>query len=251
MRRTTAIITMAGMGLRFRQAGFDCPKFQIVVRGRTLFAWSMESLRSFIDAEAKFVFLARRADDAVPFIRAEAARLGIEQFAVTELDAMTDGQASTALLAAGSLAEGDGPVLVYNIDTHVDPAFLPASAVRGDGWIPCFPGIGSAWSFARADEDGRVEEVREKVRISDHATVGLYWFSSFGLYRSAYERLYGGGGRSAPEAGERYIAPLYNELIASRHPVYVHLMPAHAVVPLGTPAEVERFAGGADGVSGG
>jgi NDP-sugar pyrophosphorylase family protein len=239
--RTTAVITMAGQGQRFRAAGYDVPKFEIVVRGQTLFAWSMESLRSFIDAGATFVFVGRRADGAGAFIAEQSRRLGIHEHSVIELDSLTDGQATTALLAAPAIARGDAPFLIYNIDTHVAPDSLPADAIRGAGWIPCFAGEGAAWSFARADADGRVREVREKVRISPHATVGLYWFSSFDLYRDAYERHYQDGARV--EAGERYVAPLYNDLIARDLAVYLHEVPTNAVIPLGTPAEVERFAG--------
>jgi dTDP-glucose pyrophosphorylase len=239
MQRTCAIITMAGLGQRFRDAGYRCPKYQITVRGRPLFAWSMESLRQFIEASARFVFVTLTRDRAGAFIGEHAARLGIHRYELVELESLTDGQATSALVALDAVPDQAGPMFVYNIDTHVNPAFLPASAVKGDGWIPCFPGEGSAWSFARADESGRVSEVREKQRISTHATLGLYWFSSPSLYRQAYERLYRDG-RPA-EAGERYIAPMYNELIALGHAVYMHEVPASAVVPLGTPREVDSF----------
>jgi dTDP-glucose pyrophosphorylase len=239
MQRTCAIITMAGLGRRFRDAGYQCPKYQITVRGRPLFAWSMESLRQFIEASADFVFVTLAGDRAGAFIKEHAARLGIHRYEIVELESLTDGQATTALVALDAVSNHAGSMFVYNIDTHVNPAFLPASAPRGDGWIPCFPGEGSGWSFARADESGRVSEVREKQRISAHATLGLYWFSSSSLYRLAYERLYRDG-RPA-EAGERYIAPMYNELIALGHPVYIHEVPASAVVPLGTPREVDSF----------
>jgi dTDP-glucose pyrophosphorylase len=239
MQRTCAIVTMAGLGQRFRDAGYQCPKYQITVRGRPLFAWSMESLRQFIEASAHFVFVTLARDGAGAFIEEHAALLGIRRYDTVELESLTDGQATSALVALDAVPDHAGPVFVYNIDTHVNPAFLPASAVRGDGWIPCFPGEGSGWSFARADESGRVSEVREKQRISAHATLGLYWFSSSSLYRLAYERLYRDD-RPA-EAGERYIAPMYNELIALGHPVYIHEVRASAVVPLGTPREVDSF----------
>ena len=41
------IITMAGLGTRFRKAGYDCPKYMIEARGKTLFEWSMDSLLDF------------------------------------------------------------------------------------------------------------------------------------------------------------------------------------------------------------
>jgi NDP-sugar pyrophosphorylase family protein len=229
---------MAGAGQRFRDAGYRDAKFAIVVQGRTLFEWSMDSLRAFIDAGSRFIFMCRRADHATSFIEKEAVRLRVSLRAVIELDAPTDGQATTAMLAGPSIEDVDAPVFIYNIDTYVNPTFLPTSAVRGDGWIPCFPGEGSAWSFARADQMGRVNEVREKIRISPHATVGLYWFSSFALYQEAYQRYYSRGG----DIGiERYVAPMYNDLIERSLPVYLHEIPAQAVVPLGTPADVERF----------
>jgi dTDP-glucose pyrophosphorylase len=239
----TAIITMAGRGQRFRDAGYDVPKFAIVVRERTLFSWAMESLRQFSEGGWEFVFVARRADDATSFIGREVATLGVRSHAVVEIEGVTDGQATTALRAAAALQRLDAPVLIYNIDTHVAPAWLTPGAIRGEGWIPCFPGEGSAWSFARTDSTGRVLEVREKCRISPHATVGLYWFSSFALYRETYERCY--EQRRSEERGERYVAPMYNDLIRRGLPVYIHQVPSQAVAPLGTPGEVERFSRGA------
>ncbi len=43
----TIVITMAGSGTRFKNAGYSMPKYQITVHGKTLFEWSMESLAAF------------------------------------------------------------------------------------------------------------------------------------------------------------------------------------------------------------
>jgi dTDP-glucose pyrophosphorylase len=236
---TTAIITMAGFGRRFLEAGYSVPKYRIVVHGRPLFQWSMLSLRSFIESGVSFVFVTRAEDNAEAFIREMSASLEISVAGVVQLAAPTDGQATTALAAAPMIGQRDRPVFIYNIDTFVHPAALPATSVRGDGWIPCFAAEGDAWSFAAATNDGRVVEVREKKRISPHATVGLYWFASFDLYRDACHRHYGAGANL--EKGERYVAPLYNTLIADGRAVYIHDIPVSAVIPLGVPADVERF----------
>jgi NDP-sugar pyrophosphorylase family protein len=236
---TTAIITMAGFGRRFAEAGYRVPKYRIVVHGRSLFAWSMLSLRSFIEDGVSFVFVARADDGAADFIRAEAKALGIGSAVVVELSAPTDGQATTAMAAAPGVADKDAPILIYNIDTFVHPSALDAGAVRGDGWIPCFRAEGDAWSFAAADVAGRVSEVREKVRISPHATVGLYWFSSLELYGDVYARHYADPANL--EKGERYVAPIYNTLIGDGRPVYIYDVPVASVIPLGVPSDVERF----------
>lgn len=236
---TTIIITMAGMGKRFLDAGYDRPKYKVEAHGRTLFAWSLLSLADFLARGARCIFVVRAEDKATDFIGEQCRALGIASYDVVELDALTDGQATSALLAKPKVTEPGQPMLVYNIDTYVDPSALPAEAVRGDGWVPCFPGAGAAWSFAKADGDGRIAELREKERISDDATVGLYWFSSFTLYEAVYHRFFADPSNLAK--GERYIAPMYNDMIAHGHPVYLHRVPLDAVIPLGTPADVESF----------
>jgi NDP-sugar pyrophosphorylase family protein len=237
---TTAIITMAGFGRRFLDAGYKVPKYRIVVHERSLFSWAMLSLAQFIEAGTDFVFVARAADEAETFIREQAAALSVGSTAIVELDAPTDGQATTALAARSAIRDIDAPIVIYNIDTFVHPLALSPKDVRGQGWIPCFRAAGDGWSFADADSTGLVRQVREKVRISPHATIGLYWFSSFRRYEELYRRRYSPS--AALDAGERYVAPIYNELIADGEAVYIQDLPLSAVIPLGVPAEVEGFA---------
>lgn len=233
------VITMAGLGKRFRDAGYDCPKYRIEAHGRTLFAWSMLSLRSFIEAGAKFTFVVRREDDASSFIQQESKAVGIVSARIVEIDALTDGQATSAVLGGDVLDTPAEPFLVYNIDTFVHPDALPVASVRGDGWVPCFPGKGDGWSFAAADADGRITALKEKVRISPHATIGLYWFASYQLYRQVYDTYY--ADLSRMEKGEKYIAPMYQQMIQEGREIFLHEVPYDAVIPLGTPAEVQAF----------
>jgi hypothetical protein len=235
----TLIITMAGAGLRFRDAGFSQPKYELNVHGRSLFLRSQSSLQRWIDADARWVFVTRAEYQARSFLSEQCATLGIRRFSVVELENPTDGQATTARAAADSVENTQKPVAIYNIDTYVEPAYLDPALVRGDGWIPCFPGSGAQWSFARVDAADRVLEVREKLRISDHATVGFYWFSSFDLFLRAYDAYYVEGERAG--GGERYVAPLYNQLIDWDCSCFIGRIPAAAVVGLGTPADVEAY----------
>ncbi len=232
------IITMAGMGSRFRNAGYDCPKYMIETCGKTLFEWSLTGLTHLLRDDDRFVFVARADDDASAFIKSKTAQMGIAQVQVIELDATTDGQATTAMLAL-DLLPADDPIAIFNIDTGLAPDALRRDEAVGDGWIPCFRAEGEGWSFCRTDDSGRVLEVREKVRISEWATIGFYWFSSATLYRDTYQRYYGVAGRE--EKGERYVAPLYNQIIADDGWVSLSDIPLSAVIPLGTPEEVTRF----------
>jgi NDP-sugar pyrophosphorylase family protein len=235
---TNILITMAGNGDRFRRAGFTLPKFKIEVCGRTLFHWALRSLNNFLQGAGEVVFAARPEHEPDRFIAEEAAALGIGRYRVLHFDRPTDGQATTALLAGAPLLDKSAPVLIYNIDTYVEPEFLRPADAHGNGWIPCFPGEGNGWSFARTKEGGVVEELAEKRRISPHATIGLYWFRSFDLYEACYREHFAHGGTAG---GERYIAPMYNTLIKRGGGVRLSLIPKQAVHPLGTPEEVEAF----------
>ena len=236
--QTNIIITMAGNGDRFRRAGYHLPKFKIEARGQTLFHWALKSLSQFTVTGGEVVFAARPDHEPDAFIAAECEALGIRNFRVVPIEAVTDGQATTALIAGQALSRRGQPLIVYNIDTYVDPDYLSPHETRGEGWIPCFPGVGEGWSFARLGASGHVEELAEKRRISPHATVGLYWFRSFDVYQDCYETHFRTVGT---EKGERYIAPMYNTLIRDCGDVWISTIPSEVVHPLGTPEEVEAF----------
>lgn len=237
---TTLIITMAGFGRRFQDAGYRQPKYAIEVRGRSLFAWSMAGLAEFTRDGSPFIFVMRAADAARPFVTEQARACGISQLEIIELDAPTDGQATTALLAADR-APAARPLAIFNIDTGVDAGVLrPAVADDVDGWIPCFRQPGEGWSFVRTDAHLQALEVREKSRISEHASIGFYWFRTPALYRQAYASHFADPANLV--RGERYVAPIYNALIATGHKVVISEIDAARVTPLGTPAEVEAFA---------
>lgn len=229
------IITMAGAGTRFRNAGYTVPKYEIVSHGRTLFAWSMLSLRGF--PGGSYVFVVRAEDDCADFLRAECAALGIADYVIVPLAQPTRGQAETAMLAK-PYWRGDEPMVIYNIDTFVEPMCMTAQELRGDGFIPCFAGEGDHWSFVRLDAHGAAVEVREKKRISAHCTVGAYYFKSCALYEQLYHACYDGG---ALEAGEQYVAPMYNTLIAQGGKVYISDIAPQRVHVLGTPEELRVF----------
>jgi len=235
----TIAITMAGMGSRFTKAGYTRPKYEVMANGRPLFDWSLLSLTAFRDAGWRFHFIARAGLDAEAYIAGRVQALGISDHTVTCIDAVTDGQATTAMIAAEH-APQDQPFAIYNIDTYVTPGVMvPPDPASCAGWMPCFDAPGDGWSFARTDAGGNVVEVREKDRISNNATVGLYWFRSAAGYAALYRDYY-----AIPEnleKGERYVAPLYNALIALGEPVRVGLLEVGGVGMLGTPDQVADF----------
>ena len=229
------VITMGGLGERFRKAGYTVPKYEIEAREKSLFEWSMLSLKDFW--QERFIFLVRAEDRAKSFIEEQCKKLGVEKIHVVELDHLTKGQAETAMYAH-EYWDAEASMLIYNIDTYVEPGHLKMSDMTGDGAIPCFFAEGTHWSFVHLDERGRVVEVREKERISDHCSLGAYYFRSCNLYADLYRRFYVDG---SPEISEQYIAPMYNVLLADGGDVRLIEIAREAVHVLGTPAELKKF----------
>lgn len=234
----TVIITMAGLGTRFRKAGYQVPKYMIEAKGKTLFEWSLDSLKGYNSHVSKYIFVVREEDHAGEFIRSKCKKYGIREIKVLEIDHMTDGQATTCMLALPFCNPGDA-VLVYNIDTYVEPYEMRYENIIGDGHIPCFCGEGNHWSFARIDDSGKVVEVREKERISDYCTLGAYYFASADLYQRMYKEYYADGAKM--ERNEKYIAPLYNYMIQQGMTVTISMVDKEKVHVLGTPEELQMF----------
>jgi dTDP-glucose pyrophosphorylase len=232
------VITMAGNGSRFFNAGYKVPKFEIDAKGKTLFEWSMLSLIGFNDKSNKYIFICRKDHNAKNFIAEKCEKLNIKNYVIKEIDFLTDGQATTALLAENFWNEAD-ELLIYNIDTFVEPFSMKSEDLKGEGFIPCFEGQGDHWSFVKLDNADKAVEVAEKKRISKYCTLGAYYFKSAKLYKNLYEKYYSNSENLTN--GERYIAPLYNQLIKEGGKVYISNISIDKIHALGTPDELNLF----------
>lgn len=235
------VITMGGLGSRFRKRGYTVPKYMIPAKGKTLFEWSLISLEGYRDRIDRYVFLAME-DPTVNvggFVREKCAALGITNYDLVLLDHLTDGQATTALLAKPYWTPSHA-LLVYNIDTYVEPGKMNWQELKGDGFIPCFRADGDHWSFVRLNDAGRVVEIKEKQRISPYCTLGAYYFRTCQLYENLYHEYYDVP-RDDLVNGEKYIAPLYDYLLSKGGDIYISDIDPARVHVLGTPEELEAF----------
>lgn len=232
------VITMAGLGTRFKKAGYETPKYKIQAKGKTLFEWSMESLNGFKEPSNQYLFVVREEDDSKEFIEEKCRHLGIRNVTIIEIDHVTKGQAETVMKAKACWDRNES-LFIYNIDTYIEGNEMNSSQLKGDGFIPCFKGAGDHWSFVRLDDTGIAVEVREKKRISEYCSVGAYYFCSAKLFEELYTELY--MNQQYLEAGEQYVAPVYNLLLNRGGKVFISDIPVDKVHILGTPEEVELF----------
>lgn len=234
------VITMAGRGSRFYDAGYKTPKYEIMAHERSLFDWSMLSLKNFLTQDCKIIFVCLGENNSSEFVLHQTHALGLKDVHIVELEELTDGQATSAYLSR-ELWNPDWPLLVYNIDTYVKPNALTPANIRpgSDGWVPCFQVPGEHWSFVKLGNNGWAVDLAEKQRISEYASIGLYWFGNAGRYIELYDRFF-----SDPHnlvRGEKYIAPLYRQLLIEGGKVSLSDLQLSDVHVLGTPAELDRF----------
>lgn len=240
MKNLDIVITMGGLGSRFRKAGYNVPKYMIEAKGKTLFEWSLISLQGYNDIAKQYIFIAMKDEknDVEGFIQRQCEKMQLPSYKIIIIDYLTDGQATTAMLAKKYWQREDA-LLIYNIDTYVEAGAMNSAELKGDGFIPCFKASGEHWSFVRLDAEGKAVEIKEKQRISDNCTLGAYYFKSCGLYEDLYAEFYVKAENMVK--GEKYIAPLYNYLLEKGGEIYISDIAPQKVHVLGTPEELQVF----------
>jgi dTDP-glucose pyrophosphorylase len=228
---------MAGLGSRFKNIGIDTPKYKIVANKKTLFKWSMLSLKDFFEED--FIFVIRKEIFDLEFLSKTCEKLGIYNFKVKVIEEETDGQATTAYLA-DEFINDDEECVIYNIDTYVRANEILKSQIKEefDGFIPVIEAEGNRWSFVKVDDKGKVVDVAEKVPISNLATIGLYYFKKWRIYKEIYRV---NKQAIAKVNKEVYIAPMYKYMINDGMNIGIKILDGDSVRILGTPEEIESF----------
>lgn len=239
------IITAAGLGSRFFNEGFKLPKYLIKANGKTLLEHSLSTLEDFYSYE--FIFIFRNIDsiDDIKKIISNCKNKrneSLKNYQIINLENPTKGQADT-VLNAEKFFEKDDDVLIYNIDTFVKNSidYINKKDISTfvDGIIYTTKAPGEHWSFAKTmNNSDKVIEVSEKLRISENASIGLYYFKSFyDFYRIVKSKNLD----IIKEYKELYVMPIYKYLIEENKNIIIKDIPFDNFVPLGTPKEVFDF----------
>ncbi|CAM2916791.1 glycosyltransferase family 2 protein [Rariglobus hedericola] len=230
------VIPMAGRGSRLSALG--APKPLVEVAGKPLLAWSTRWLAGLPEARVTVIALEEHERDFGLVATVAAHMPGAGCLLIPEV---TQGQLCTVLCAAERL-DTDAPLLIAPCDTMIEgPLPVPASLtgsgnadVRGIVSVASMPG--DRWSFADCDADWNVSRVTEKVRISEWASTGLYYFAHTGRFLEDARRMVEGDERVK---GEFYVMPLYGRMLARGE--RIKAVPVHAMHDLGTPEALALF----------
>lgn len=238
------IFPMAGLSSRFTKAGYTKPKYMLEAHGLSLFCHSVLSFKSHFNKEP-FLFICLDILNTPDFIRAECERMGLKDYSIVVLDNPTRGQAETVFEGLeDACVHHDTPITIFNIDTFRPGFTFPDefNIHEIDGYLETFVGTGKNWSNVLPKVEGgdQVSLTAEKKEISPFCCTGLYYWRKAGDFIRVFEGL-----RNTPlsdlDAGEFYIAPMYNQLIAEGSDVRFTVIDRDEVIFCGVPDEYEEF----------
>ena len=233
------VIPMAGAGSRFVKAGYKTPKPFIDVLGKPMIMRVLENL-SYPDA--RYILVTRKEHMERESELVEEIKRNFNVVFIP-IDKLTEGTASTVLYARKYI-NNETPLLIANSDQLVDmdiAKYINECKERKlDGSILTFidKSRDTKWSFAKINDDGLVTEVKEKVGISDYATVGIYYFSKGkDFVDSAIDMII----ENDRVNGEFYTCPVYNYSIENNRRIGVYNIDFKQMHGLGTPDDLNEY----------
>jgi HAD superfamily hydrolase (TIGR01509 family) len=232
--KMNVLIPMAGAGSRFEQAGYTFPKPLIDVNGKPMIQRVVENL----NIDARHIFIVQKSHYEKYSLQ-HTLNLISPNCEIVQVEGMTEGAACTTLLAK-EFIDNDEPLILANSDQYVkwdSNQFMYSSMADDiDGSILTFHSTHPKWSYAKLNEDGFVTEVAEKKPISEHATVGIYFFKKGSDYIRCAESMIK---KNIRVNNEFYVCPVYNEALLEG--ARVKTFHIDKMWGLGTPEDLDTF----------
>lgn len=234
------VIPMAGLGSRFACAGYEKPKPFINVLGVPMIQRVMMNLEL---EDSRFILIARKAHLEQEKEIVNKIQEVYNNIYFIGIDKLTEGTACTILFAKKYI-DNSSPLLIANSDQIVDikiADFINHCLNKNhDGSILTFsdPERNPKWSFVKKNDLGLVDEVREKVPISDEATVGIYFFSKGSDFVDAAVQMFIENDRVN---NEFYTCPTYNYLISQGKKVGTYKIKREYMHGIGTPEDLNNY----------
>jgi NDP-sugar pyrophosphorylase family protein len=234
------VIPMAGLGSRFVSAGYEKPKPFIDVLGLPMIQRVLMNLEL---KNSRFILIARKEHLEKEKNIVNKIQEKYNNTIFIGIDKLTEGTACTVLFAK-KFIDNNSPLLIANSDQIVDIDI--ADFVKDcldnnyDGSILTFkdPSLNPKWSYAKKNNSDFVVEVREKVPISEEATVGIYFFSKGSYFVDAAVQMIIENDRVN---NEFYTCPTYNYLIANEKKIITYIIKQDCMNGIGVPEDLKNY----------
>ncbi len=228
------LIPMAGLGSRFRDAGYSFPKPLIDIDGKPMIQVVVDNL----NIKANFTYIVQQEHYEKYELQHMLNRI-TPNCNIVQVNGLTEGAAVTALMAK-EFINNDKPLIIANSDQVVDwssRSFLYEMITKNaDGGIVTFKSTHPKWSYAKINSVGHVLEVAEKKTISDIATVGIYYWKHGKDFVKYAEQMIA---KNIRTNNEFYICPIFNEAIGDNQKVLTH--DVERMWGVGTPEDLNYY----------
>jgi HAD superfamily hydrolase (TIGR01509 family) len=228
------LIPMAGLGSRFKDAGYVFPKPLVEVDGKPMIQAVVESL----GVNAQYTYIVQK-EHYEKYNLSYLLNLITPNCNIVQVDGITEGAAVTCLLAREYI-DNESPLIMANSDQIVEwnsrQFIYDLMTKNADGGIATFKSTHPKWSYAKIDQNGLVTEVAEKKPISDIATVGIYyWKHGSDFVKYAQQMIE----KDIRTNNEFYVCPVFNEAIADNKRVFT--TDIKKMWGVGTPEDLNHY----------
>ncbi|MDF2870903.1 MAG: nucleotidyl transferase [Anaerocolumna sp.] len=232
------VVPMAGRGSRFAEVGYELPKPLIYIHKNHMIEYVTKNISP--NTEHRFIYLCLEEHLKKYDIESILHKISSDSI-VVPVNQVTEGAACTVLLAEKYIDNKDA-LMIANSDQYVDININKyiESIEENDGLIMTMTADDPKWSFIKYNEKKLVTMVREKVVISDEATVGIYNFKhGADFVKYAYRMIE----KNIRVNNEFYVAPVYNEMIEDTKKIsYFNIgSEGRGMYGLGIPEDLDKF----------
>ena len=230
------LIPMAGEGTRFPRDTYKIPKPLIEIKGMPMIQRAIKSLG--LNGTYHFVI---RKDSYYDQVCSLLHKI-LSEPKIISVEETTEGPAASCLLFKDFI-DNEEELVIVNCDQIMwwdSNLFLTtARYYKYDGLVVTYSTNTPKNSYARIDQEGFVQEIKEKEVISDISLNGIHYWRKGKYFVQSAEDMIKCNDR-APN-GEFYVGPSYNHMIKQGLNVGIHHIPTYQHNPVGVPEDLESF----------
>lgn len=230
------VIPMAGIGRRFRDAGYTIPKWRIEVDNKPI----IHHVIDLFPGASQILYLVTHLD--LPFCHDLPGTIQV-------IPSHTQGPIMSLLYAQNAIDDTSPVVVNYcdfgcKWDWHKFQQFVKTQAL--DGCIPCYRGFhphslySNYYAYVK-EEQGRVTAIQEKQPFTatpqnEWASSGTYYFKSGRLAKTYWEKAVA---QNLHVNGEFYVSLAYRPMLEDQ----LHIAPyeIHHFMQWGTPEDLQDY----------
>jgi dTDP-glucose pyrophosphorylase len=241
------IIPLGGLGSRFQNEGYSRPKPFVRVLGKEMIRWVVDNLK--LGEEDALVIVFNPSFMSMDVFMRELVQNHYRNCTLVELQGPTRGAAETVLLGLQGIpkAQRARPCMLCDGDTFYTTDIVSqyrAVSSTHNGTF-CFNDTQPKpiYSYVTINDADEVQDIKEKVKISDNANTGCYCFTNGCELEKYCEKIIEAGAMqlSQDQKGEFYTSGVIKAMLDDGLPCKMLRLERTDLHVLGTPSQVRCF----------